>query len=340
MSRNRPITDRRAEPARSRDSARPIIRLLGACLVLAMATGPFGCATTGGRGNALVPTRYQVRTGPFLLFSNSPIPADSPAVRCLHALETDLTECLGYQNRPDQDPVEIYVLDDRAAYAHFLKFYYPELPPRRAFFLSQGDRRVVYTYLSDRLEEDLRHESTHALARGYYGDLPLWLDEGLAEYFEARPDPDGRDEHLRKLPGDLRSGWVPDLARLEGLSDIHEMTPRDYREAWAWVHLMLDGEASDRTILLDYLNAARGGGRRPSFASTLAARGTTGRSLIAHIESVQARAVARGSEAAPASSGKDRTVRMQDRSLEPPTVRVTGPVRQGFFKRLGSWLGF
>ncbi|QEH37904.1 hypothetical protein OJF2_64960 [Aquisphaera giovannonii] len=331
-----PTPRRRAGEARPRAPRRGPLP----ALVLAIAAIQAGCATMGERGVSLVPTKYQVRTGPFLIFSNSPIPADSPAVRCLHALEGDLQARLGYRDRGDQDPVEIYVLNDREAYTHFLKFYYPELPPRRAFFLAQGDRRVVYTFLSDRLEEDLRHESTHALARGYYGDLPLWLDEGLAEYFESRPDPAGRDEHMSRLPGDLRSGWTPDLARLEALKDIHEMTPRDYREAWGWVHLMLDGDPPQRTILLDYLDAARSGGRRPSFAQALAARGTTGKSLVSHIEAVQSRAIARGPAPGPDAQARDRTVRFQDRSLEPPTVRVTGPTRQGFLKRIGSWLGF
>ena len=45
---------------------------------------------------------------------------------------------LDFKPRLDAEPVEIYVLDDRNAFAHFLKFYYPELPPRRAFFLARG----------------------------------------------------------------------------------------------------------------------------------------------------------------------------------------------------------
>ena len=79
------------------------------------------------------------------------------------------------------------MLDDRSSFLHLLRYYFPELPPRRAFFLAQGDQRIVYTYLGPRLEEDLRHEATHALLRGRFGDVPLWLDEGLAEYFEAGP---------------------------------------------------------------------------------------------------------------------------------------------------------
>src|SRR3954453_10294144 len=94
-----------------------------ACLV------EVGCATLGDRGKALVPTRYQLRTGPFLISSNTPIPADSASVRCLQSLESDLGSKLDYHARPGEDPVEIYVLDDRGAFEHFLKFYYPEPPP-------------------------------------------------------------------------------------------------------------------------------------------------------------------------------------------------------------------
>src|SRR5262245_49392296 len=217
-----------------------------------------GCATLGERGQSLVPTRHETRTGPFLIFSNIPIPAASPAVRCLHLLETDLSSKLNYHALAEDDPVEIYVLNDRNAYMHFLKFYYPELPPRRAFFLAQGDRRVVYTYMSDRLEEDLRHEATHALVRGCYGDLPLWLDEGIAEYFEVTADTiDADHEHLAMLSRDIDAGWTPDLRRLESLTDIHQFTPRDYREAWAWIHLMLNHERKRDSLLLAYLNEGR-----------------------------------------------------------------------------------
>ena len=43
---------------------------------------------------------------------------------------------------------------------------------------------LVYTYWGDRIQQDLRHELTHALLHSVLKDVPLWLDEGLAEYFE------------------------------------------------------------------------------------------------------------------------------------------------------------
>jgi hypothetical protein len=311
-----------------------------------------GCAALGQRGTALVPTRYQVRTGPFLLYSDSPIPADSTAIRCLHSLETDLTSRLSYQTRPDQEPVEIYLLNDRNAYMHFLKFYYPELPPRRAFFLAQGDRRVIYTFLSDRLEEDLRHEATHALVRGCYGDLPLWLDEGLAEYFETRAGTiDGRDEHLAKITEDLHSGWKPDLPRLESLTDIHQMTPRDYRESWAWVHLMLDSSAQDRSPLIEFISREGPGKPAQPLSAVLTARGITAVSFAKHLDEYQSRLAARRAEPRPLSmtstAAPERILRAQSRgndslegTLEPAIVRAQTPSRPSLLRRIGMFLGF
>src|SRR5262249_25586667 len=183
--------------------------------------GALGCATMGEQGESLVPTRYRTRTGPYAVYSNFPIAADASAIKSLHSLETDVESNLGVRVTADEAPVEVYILKDRQSFTHFLRFYYPELPSRRAFFLAQGTQRVVFTFMGERLEEDLRHEATHALLNVAYGDLPLWLDEGLAEYFE---NPDAHRgvnaEHLGRLPQDLASGWKPDLARLETLKTV------------------------------------------------------------------------------------------------------------------------
>jgi hypothetical protein len=38
---------------------------------------------------------------------------------------------------------------------------------------------------------------------------------------------------------------------------VSDMTPTEYREAWAWVHLMLRGPADGRAALLAYLQQLR-----------------------------------------------------------------------------------
>ena len=165
---------------------------------------------------------------------------------------------LGLRVDASDHKIEVYILSDRKTYEHFLKFYYPELPQRRAFFIATNDRRVVYTFKGDRLEEDIRHEATHALLNKAVGEIPLWLDEGLAEYFEAMSPTGLNREHLARLPEDQIAGWVPDLKRLEALKSVREMTPRDYREAWAWIHYLLEDSSDGHAALLAYLGELRG----------------------------------------------------------------------------------
>ena len=54
-----------------------------------------------------------------------------------------------------------------------------------------------------------------------------------------------------------RDGLTPDLGRLEQLSQVDQMNPAEYREAWAWVHLMLRGDPKLRPILLSYIQQLR-----------------------------------------------------------------------------------
>jgi hypothetical protein len=306
----------------------PLRLLLG----LLTAVGCVGCATFGEQGQPLVPTRYQARTGPFAVFSNVPIAADAPAIRSLLSLETDIESSLGLRVRAEEPAVEVYILNDRQSFMHFLKFYYPELPQRRAFFLAQGAQRVVFTFMGDRLEEDLRHECTHALLNVASGDLPLWLDEGLAEYFEGPDNRHGLNpEHLDRLPHDLASGWKPDLARLETLKTVREMSPRDYRESWAWVHYLLNGTAPGKAALLAYLGDLRS---RPD-AAPLSDRLRTGDwggpgALVAHIDRARTEWVAK------APSPSEPTLRFQDVALD--SSRTSGP-RRSLFGRLRSFFG-
>jgi hypothetical protein len=89
-------------------------------------------------------------------------------------------------------------------------------------------------------------------------DVPLWLDEGIAEYFEVPPEAKGiNSRHVDQLRRGTPVPFKPDLARLEQLSQVQQMTPAEYREAWAWVHLLLRDKPEARAVLLAYLQQLR-----------------------------------------------------------------------------------
>jgi hypothetical protein len=336
------MTDRRRAPLL------PSIHLrlglgLGLGLASIAALGCPGCSTLGTQGKPLVPTRFETRTGPYAVFSNFPIPPTAPAIRCLHSLERDIEANLGIRVRTEEPSVQVYILDDRESFAHFLKYYYPELPPRRAFFLAQGTERVVYTFLGDRLEEDLRHEATHALLHVAIGDLPLWLDEGLAEYFEGPEGRNGRNpEHLNRLPQDRAAGWTPDLARLESLKLVSQMSPRDYRESWAWVHYLLNHSNATRGALLGYLADLRTNPRStPLSQRSPALDPRAPATLLAHIDHLRALPVAAAPPTAPTTTAGEPTIRLQDNGTElvrGSESRAPSP-RLGFLDRVRAFLG-
>lgn len=319
-----------------RPAPRPPRARRAAVAALVLAALVPGCAMFRGEtGQPLIPTRFQTRTGPFAVFTSAPLAHDAPVIRCLGGLEQDLTTNLGVKAAAGDAPVEVYILRDRDTFGHFLKFYYPELPQRRAFFIAQGPRRVVYTYQNDRLDEDLRHEATHAVMHLAVGDLPLWLDEGLAEYFEG---PDGRKglnpEHIARLPDDLKAGWRPDLSRLESLKNVREMTPRDYRESWAWVHYLLNEPGPGKGELLGYLADLRqAAGQVPPLSERLtqADRGPA-QHMLAHIERVRTAPT----PVATTPALHEPTILLQNAPIEPAQPR-TAPRRSLFRSFLGMF---
>ena len=114
---------------------------------------------------------------------------------------------------------------------------------------------MIFAYTSRELDVDLRHETTHALLHAALPMVPLWLDEGLAEYFEVAPaDRAHRHPHLPKLKWGMVVAGVPSLERLESITKLEQMGLTEYRESWAWVHFMLHGPPAAQEELTGYLS--------------------------------------------------------------------------------------
>ena len=205
------------------------------------------------------PTKNSLRVSQFYFHADFELKADLPLFKELEALRDQIYKEL--QLPAANTIVQVNIFEDRNKYERFMKARYPELPKRRAFFVAQprsvgaGEDLLVFTYWGDRVQMDLRHELTHALLHSVLKDVPLWLDEGLAEYYEVPPGWKGLNaQHLDHL---RQSGFKADLNRLEQLGQVQQMTPADYREAWAWVHMMIQGPPEAKTVLLAYLQQLR-----------------------------------------------------------------------------------
>jgi hypothetical protein len=111
--------------------------------------------------------------------------------------------------------------------------------------------------------EDLRHEVSHGYLHAVAPGLPLWLDEGMAEFFEVPRGNTGLNWPHVELLADMmqHDGWQPNLKELELLSEAGQMDQRHYAEAWAWVYFLLNSDARSRQLLLSYVADLRQHGR-------------------------------------------------------------------------------
>ena len=92
--------------------------------------------------------------------------------------------------------------------------------------------------------------------------IPLWLDEGLAEYFEVARGKQGVNRsHLDRLSLALeKRSWQPELDRMEQLDAALELSQDEYAEAWAWVHFLLHSRPENASLLRAYLDELRNDG--------------------------------------------------------------------------------
>ncbi|MGH7169379.1 MAG: DUF1570 domain-containing protein [Gemmataceae bacterium] len=213
---------------------------------------------------AAPPGRYSFRIPPYVFLSDFEIDRNKPLFQELAKLRDQVYGQL--QLTPGRSAVQVYLFENKQRYEEYMHAAYPTLPPRRAFFIQQqralggADDLMVYTSWGDRIQQDLRHELTHALLHSVIHDVPLWLDEGLAEYFELPPANRGINaSHVETLRRDLGVTFRPDLERLERMKDVNEMKGPEYREAWLWVHLMMKSRPETKAVLLAYLQNLRNG---------------------------------------------------------------------------------
>jgi hypothetical protein len=211
---------------------------------------------------AVPPSKYQVRVSQYLFLADFELKPDLPLFRELADLRDQVHQEL--QLPSAHTVIQVHLFEDRYRYESFMRTRYPDLPKRRAFFVAQPhsiggpEDLLVYTFWGDRVRQDLRHELTHALLHSVLKDVPLWLDEGLAEYFEVSPDAQGVNlHHLEQIQATAGVPFKSDLAHLEELSQVQQMTPVEYREAWAWVHLMLRDRPEAKALLIQYLQQLR-----------------------------------------------------------------------------------
>ena len=217
------------------------------CLIILILTACF----CGSRQEAAAQWPYTTSKQHFAFHADFPLDPNQAILEELVAIETTLCDRLGLPKSDER--IDVYLFADRVIYESYMKRYFPDVIPRRAMFIKSNSPGNVFAYISPEFDVDLRHESTHALLHKRLPMVPLWLDEGLAEYFEVpAPDRERGNPYLATTRRRLHWQRPPPLEQLESFTRISQMGPEEYRHAWSWVHFMLHGPPDAQQALQDY----------------------------------------------------------------------------------------
>lgn len=169
-------------------------------------------------------------------------------------------------------PTIIIVFPNERAFAPFKPTYQGKRRTNVAGFFSPGANLNYILVQSGGVATDriIFHEYAHLIVSNVMSNPPLWLNEGLAEFYSTfRLMDSGKQAQIGLAIGDhlqlLRSsGRVPlaDLLKVDQRSPLYNETARVsvfYAESWALTHMVLNGAPSRVAQLSAYLRSVADG---------------------------------------------------------------------------------
>src|SRR5215210_2755959 len=212
----------------------------------------------------------ELRTANFTLFSN----AGEKTVRRVGADLERLRDAL-QQITPglalnSPSPTYIFVFKNADAFRPYQRTYAGKPLDSSGYFLARTFANYVAVNADQHGNERaiIYHEYLHYVLRNNYASLPLWLHEGLAEYYSTFEV--GKDEARIGLPVVDHVTWlrrnplIP-LSTLftadEHSEDYNEASRRGgfYAESWALVHYLISGNPERRLQATESLRLAQAG---------------------------------------------------------------------------------
>jgi len=167
-------------------------------------------------------------------------------------------------------PRVVLLFADEDGFFHYRPFYRGSRELIRGYFqpTPDGEFLIMQSLSGEERAEVAVHEYTHAILHEAMPQIPMWLNEGLAEYFstfrvDSRTAQMGAviSGHLQHLQS-AQLLTIPELFAVNpGSGDYHEGERQGtfYAESWLLVHMLLSERAEDLPRLEGFLRAMRDG---------------------------------------------------------------------------------
>src|SRR5579871_6709989 len=169
-------------------------------------------------------------------------------------------------------PTVIIVFPDDKSFTPFKPTYQgkPRSDVRGFFVRGLNINYILLEHSGPESERVIFHEYAHLIVSNVMPNPPVWLNEGMAEFYSTFKLMDGGRraqiglpiaEHLRQLNSGGRV-LLPELLKVDGRSPLYNESARAsvfYAESWALTHMILNGQPSRLPELAAYLRAVSDG---------------------------------------------------------------------------------
>jgi len=249
------------------------LAVLAGCGALGLAMPATGRQAGGDRSAAWYEIEaaawHRVATPSFEILGDTPARTLRELAIDLEALES-LLAGLNPAETPPPLRAKVFVFSSEAAFSrHAPRSAGGAAAAVSGFFLSHphGDFIAAAAASSRDARRVLYHEVLHRFVRHHLPHAPLWLNEGLAEFYSTLEV--GRGEawvghpvaaHLARLRRERRRPFQ-ELQAIDAASHVYgagERKPAFYAEAWAVVHYLLTGDGG-RAAVARYAGLLRSG---------------------------------------------------------------------------------
>jgi tetratricopeptide (TPR) repeat protein len=212
----------------------------------------------------------ELRTADFTIYSNAGERKAREIGEDLERLHDALAQLSPGLVLSSPVPTSIFVFKDAFSFQPYVRSYNSKVVDKGGYFLGRqlGNYVAINADQHGQERELIYHEYIHYLLRNNVATLPLWLHEGLAEYYST----------LEVNQGEARLGLAPaqhvqwlrqhSLIPLATIFAVDEHSPEYnewsrtggfYAESWLLVHYLISGNPARRREAAELLRLAQAG---------------------------------------------------------------------------------
>jgi tetratricopeptide (TPR) repeat protein len=212
----------------------------------------------------------ELRTADFTIYSNAGERKAREIGEDLERLHDALAQLSPGLVLSSPVPTSIFVFKDAFSFQPYARSYNSKVVDKGGYFLGRqlGNYVAINADQHGQERELIYHEYIHYLLRNNVATLPLWLHEGLAEYYSTLEV--GKGEARLGLPPAQHVQWLRQhaLIPLTTIFAVDEHSPEYneqarsggfYAESWLLVHYLISGSPDRRGEAAELLRLAQAG---------------------------------------------------------------------------------